>query len=80
MSQVRIFCTDSNGNSTLLKTILIEKGKKVGVVTHASEELLEAQSRSILERAKRGFEELAQRNPAGVLAAIEECEKAKQAQ
>lgn len=73
MPNIRIFTTDSNGNNTLLRTVVCDsKLNTVEVVDHVPKDQLAEQSKRIIERARSAFEDLARQDPAGLLKALEE--------
>lgn len=76
MPDIRIFATDSQGNNTLIRTVVLDKHNKVvKVIDHASEEQREALSRSINRRIKQGLQDLYNRNPDAIIGYIKEQER-----
>ena len=77
MPNVRIFTTDSRGNNTLIRTVVLDKHNRlVEVIDHATEEQREALSRSVNRRIKQGLQDLYSRNPDAIINLIREQEQA----
>lgn len=73
MPNARIFGTDSNGNNTLIRTIVFDKKLNVvEVIDHVPKEKLDDLNKKVVERVKPAFEDLARQNPTGLLKAISE--------
>ena len=71
MPNVRIFGTDSSGNSTLMKTIVFDKKLNVvEVIDHVSKQQLDDLNKKCRERIQGALEDLARQNPTGLLNAI----------
>ena len=73
MPDIRIFTTDSQGNNTLIRTVVLDKHNNlVKVIDHATEEQREELSRSINRRFKQGLQDLYNQNPDAIIRLLKE--------